>query len=86
MDITLTNYMKEQLELIDLKFKRYMYSKMPWDARLVGMIGQLRDETGGMRGLGKTEKVYLDNPNIILHKMSYLPKCPILPSGNIPLR
>ena len=30
-----------------------------------GMIGQLRDETGGMRGLGKTEKVYLDNPNII---------------------
>lgn len=30
-----------------------------------GMIGQLRDETGGMRGLGKTEKVYLDNPNLI---------------------
>ena len=30
-----------------------------------GMIGQLRDETGGMRGLGKTEKVYLDNTNLI---------------------
>lgn len=30
-----------------------------------GMIGQLRDETGGMRGLGKTEKVYLDNTNMI---------------------
>lgn len=30
-----------------------------------GMIGQLRDETGGMRGLGKIEKVYLDNPNLI---------------------
>ena len=30
-----------------------------------GVIGQLRDETGGMRGLGKTEKVYLDNPNMI---------------------
>ena len=30
-----------------------------------GMIGQLRDETGGMRGLGKTEKVYIDNPNMI---------------------
>ena len=30
-----------------------------------GMIGQLRDETGRMRGLGKTEKVYLDNPNLI---------------------
>lgn len=30
-----------------------------------GMIGQLRDETGGMRGLGKVEKVFLDNPNLI---------------------
>lgn len=30
-----------------------------------GMIGQLRDETGGMRGLGKIEKVYLDNTNLI---------------------
>jgi predicted AAA+ superfamily ATPase len=30
-----------------------------------GMIGQLRDQTGGMRGLGKTEKVYLDNTNLI---------------------
>lgn len=29
------------------------------------MIGQLRDDTGGMRGLGKVEKVYLDNPNIM---------------------
>lgn len=32
---------------------------------LAGMIGQLRDETGGMRGLGKVDKVYLDNPNLI---------------------
>ena len=30
-----------------------------------GMIGQLRDETGGMRGLGKVEKVYIDNPNLM---------------------
>jgi len=29
-----------------------------------GMIGQLRDATGGIRGLGKVEKVYLDNPNL----------------------
>lgn len=29
------------------------------------MIGQLRDQTGGMRGLGKIEKVYLDNTNIM---------------------
>lgn len=30
-----------------------------------GMISQLRDETGGVRGLGKVEKVYLDNPNLV---------------------
>lgn len=30
-----------------------------------GLIGQLRDDTGGIRGLGKVDKVYLDNPNLI---------------------
>ncbi len=30
-----------------------------------GMIVQLRDDTGGVRGLGKIEKVYLDNTNLI---------------------
>ena len=30
-----------------------------------GMIGQLRDNTGGLRGLGKVEKVYIDNPNLM---------------------
>ena len=30
-----------------------------------GMIGQLRDDTGGIRGLGKVEKVYVDNPNLM---------------------
>lgn len=30
-----------------------------------GLIGQLRNETTGIRGLGKVEKVYLDNTNII---------------------
>ena len=29
-----------------------------------GMIGQLRDDTGGIRGIGKVEKVYLDNATI----------------------
>lgn len=29
-----------------------------------GMIGQLRDDTGGIRGIGKVEKVYLDNTNM----------------------
>ena len=30
-----------------------------------GMITQLRDAVGGVRGLGKTEKLYLDNTNLI---------------------
>ena len=30
-----------------------------------GMIAQLRNAVGGIRGLGKTEKVYLDNTNLI---------------------
>lgn len=30
-----------------------------------GMIAQLRDETGGIRGLGKVEKIYLDNTNLV---------------------
>ena len=29
-----------------------------------GMIGQLRDDTGGVRGIGKVEKVYLDNTSL----------------------
>ena len=29
------------------------------------MIGQLRDDTGGMRGLGKVVKVYIDNPSLM---------------------
>ena len=29
-----------------------------------GMIGQLRDNTGGIRGIGKVEKVYLDNTGL----------------------
>lgn len=28
------------------------------------MIGQLRDDTGGIRGVGKVEKVYLDNTSL----------------------
>lgn len=30
-----------------------------------GMISQVRDATGGIRGLGKVEKVFLDNPVLI---------------------
>jgi predicted AAA+ superfamily ATPase len=32
-----------------------------------GLIEQLRNETGGIRGLGKVDKVYLDNTNIIFN-------------------
>ncbi len=30
-----------------------------------GLISQLRDDTGGLRGIGKVEKIYLDNTNLI---------------------
>lgn len=30
-----------------------------------GLLAQVRDETGGFRGLGKVEKVFLDNPNLM---------------------
>lgn len=30
-----------------------------------GMVAQLRDETSGIRGLGKLDKVYLDNTNLV---------------------
>ena len=30
-----------------------------------GMIAQLRNNTGGIRGLGKVDKIYLDNTNLI---------------------
>lgn len=32
-----------------------------------GMISQLRSTTGGIRGLGKVEKVFLDNTNLMLN-------------------
>ncbi len=30
-----------------------------------GLISQLRDATGGLRGLGKVEKIFVDNPNLM---------------------
>lgn len=35
-----------------------------------GLIAQLRDETKGIRGLGKVNKVYLENPNLIFNLAS----------------
>lgn len=31
---------------------------------MAGMLALVRDDTGGFRGLGKVEKVYMDNPNL----------------------
>lgn len=49
MDITLVNYMQEQLRLVTSDFKRYMYENLPWEARLVGLMGP--------RGVGKSTMV-----------------------------
>lgn len=46
MELTLTNFMNEQLRLVTTEFKRYMYDKLPWEARLVGLTGP--------RGVGKS--------------------------------
>ena len=49
MDLTLTEFMKEQQNLVSTDFKRYMYDKLPWEARLVGLMGP--------RGVGKSTMV-----------------------------
>jgi predicted AAA+ superfamily ATPase len=38
-----------------------------------GMIAQLRDNTGGIRGLGKVDKIYLDNTNLIYNLAEDIP-------------
>ncbi len=32
---------------------------------MAGMLGQVRNDTGGLRGLGKVDKIYVDNPNLM---------------------
>ena len=49
MDITLITFMQEQLSQVDSGFRRYMYDKLPWEARLVGLMGP--------RGVGKSTMV-----------------------------
>lgn len=49
MDITLISFMQEQLRLVTSEFRRYMYDKLPWEARLVGLMGP--------RGVGKSTMV-----------------------------
>lgn len=43
-----------------------------------GLIAQLRDDTGGIRGLGKVNKVYLDNTNLV-----YALAGPLADIGNV---
>ena len=38
-----------------------------------GLIAQLHESTGGVRGLGKVEKVYLDNTNLSFALSSSMP-------------
>lgn len=49
MDSTLQQYMREQLALVSLGFKRYMYDEIEWNLRLVGLVGP--------RGVGKSTMV-----------------------------
>ena len=38
-----------------------------------GMLAQVRDDTGGMRGIGKVEKVFVDNTNLMSALISDVP-------------
>ncbi len=49
----------QMLDTTRLLLKDYMYYM-----EKAGLIGQLRDDTGGIRALGKVEKVYIDNPSL----------------------
>jgi len=49
IDITLTTFMKEQLSLVSTDFKRYKYTEIEWNLRLVGLVGP--------RGVGKSTMV-----------------------------
>lgn len=49
IDITLTTFMKEQLNLVSMEFKRYKYTEIEWNLRLVGLVGP--------RGIGKSTMV-----------------------------
>jgi predicted AAA+ superfamily ATPase len=45
-----------------------------------GMIAHLRDTTSGVRGLGKVEKLYLDNTNLIY---ALVPNASVAEIGNV---
>ena len=39
IDASLLQYMKEQLDLTSVNFKRYLYDQMDWDKRLQFLLG-----------------------------------------------
>lgn len=49
MDISIESYSKEQVALVSLDFKRYMYSRIDWSLRMIGLVGP--------RGVGKSTLV-----------------------------
>lgn len=49
----------QMLDTTRLLLKDYLYYM-----EKAGLIGQLRDSTGGIRALGKVEKVYIENPSL----------------------
>ena len=54
--------LSQMLEITRPQVKDYMYYM-----EKAGLIGQLRDSTGGIRTLGKVEKIYIDNPSLAFH-------------------
>ncbi|MBQ1925700.1 MAG: ATP-binding protein, partial [Proteobacteria bacterium] len=54
--------LSQMLEITRPQVKDYMYYM-----EKAGLIGQLRDSTGGIRALGKVEKIYIDNPSLAFH-------------------
>jgi predicted AAA+ superfamily ATPase len=54
--------LSQMLEITRSQVKDYIYYM-----EKAGLIGQLRDTTGGIRALGKVEKIYIDNPSLAFH-------------------
>lgn len=49
IDITLIQYMEEELKRTPVEFKKYMYDKILWEDRMIGLVGP--------RGVGKSTMV-----------------------------
>ena len=49
IDLALQTFMDEQLRLVSTEFKRYKYSEIEWELRLVGLVGP--------RGVGNSTMV-----------------------------